>query len=383
MTATAVPSDLRARLAVCLVFVVLGSTQGGWMARIPAIRGRTGLDTAEWGVVSSSSAVGDLVALTLVTVLIGRVSTRLLCLAAAALVLLNAPVLAGASAVPALVVGLAVWGLSATFLNTPVNALAVAVERAHGRPLMSRFHACYSCGVLAGGALGTLAAATGVSPGVQLAVSSAVLGALLSALGGRLPDEPLPTAERRRPLRDRFTPQLVLLASVAFLASFVEGAASQWSSVFTADYLGEGAALGAATYTCFTVAILVGRLVGDRFVARLGRRVFVQVSLLTVVLGAGVGLLHPGLPFALAGFTVVGLGLACVLPAVFALAARQPGVPAGEGVSVITIGQWPGFLLAGPAVGLLAGATSLRVALGALAVAGLAAAFLAGRVHVP
>ncbi|MEV5527317.1 MFS transporter [Streptomyces prunicolor] len=382
MTATAVPSDLRDRLAVTLVFVILGCTQGSWMARIPAIRDQVGLDTARWGIVSSASAVGDLVALTLVTVLIGRVSTRLLCLSATGLVLLNTPVLAGASALPALVLGLAVWGLSATFLNTPVNALAVAVERAHGSPLMSRFHASFSCGVLAGGAIGTLAAAGGVPPGVQLAVSSTVLGALLLVLGGRLPDEEVAAERHRRSLRHRFTPQLVLLAAVAFLASFVEGAASQWSSVFTADYLDEGAALGAATYTCFTVAILVGRLVGDRFVARWGRRVFVQVSLLTIVLGAGVGLVHPGLPYALAGFTVVGLGLACVLPAVFALAGRQPEVPPGEAVSVITIGQWPGFLLAGPVVGLLAGATSLRLALASLAVAGLGAAVLTRRISM-
>jgi hypothetical protein len=51
-------------------------------------------------------------------------------------------------------------------------------------------------------------------------------------------------------------------------------------------------------------------------------------------------------------------------------------------VSVITIGQWPGFLLAGPAVGLLAGATGLRVALATLAVAGLGAAVLTRRVSM-
>ncbi|OAH11143.1 MFS transporter [Streptomyces jeddahensis] len=376
MTATGTTSsDLRARLAVGLVFVVLGATQGGWMARIPAIRDQVGVDTAQWGLLSSSSAAGDLVAIVLITVLIGRVSTRMLSLASAALVLLNAPVLAGAPAVPALVVGLTVWGLSATFLATPVNALAVAVERAHGAPLMSVFHAAYSCGVLAGGAFGTLAAATGVSPGVQMAVSSGVLGALLLALGGRLPDEAI-RKEKRRPIRHRFTPQLVLLAAIAFLASFVEGAASQWSSVYTSDFLDEGPALGAATYTCFSVAILVCRLVGDRLVARLGRRAFVRLSLLTVALGVALALVRPALPLALAGFTLAGLGIACVLPAAIALAGRQPGVPAGEGVSVITLGQWPGFLLAGPAVGLLAGATDLRVALGTLVVAGLGAAGL-------
>ncbi|MEU6551239.1 MFS transporter [Streptomyces sp. NPDC046915] len=388
MTAVAdTSSGLRTRLAVGLVFVVLGGTQGGWMARIPAIRDAVGLDSARWGLVSSSSAAGDVVALALVTVLIGRVGNRTLSLAAATLVLVNAPLLAGASTVPALVAGLAVWGLAATFLATPVNALAVAVERRAGRPLLSGFHASYSCGVLAGGALGTLAAATGVSPGVQMAVSSGVLGALLMALGGGLPDERDGTDDRvkeaRRPLRRRFTPQLLLLAGVAFLGCFIEGAASQWSSVYTADYLREGSALGAATYTCFSVAILVARLLGDRFVARLGRRVFLRLTLLTAAVGATLPVVHPGLVTALAGFTVVGLGIACALPGVIALAGRQPGMPAGEALSVVTIGQWPGFLLAGPAVGLLAAATSLRVALGALVVAGAGAALLAGRARVP
>lgn len=57
-------------------------------------------------------------------------------------------------------------------------------------------------------------------------------------------------------------------------------------------------------------------------------------------------------------------------------------MPPGEGVSVITIGQWPGFLLAGPAVGLLTGATSLRVALATLIMAGLGAAGLVRRVSM-
>ncbi|MFJ2904026.1 MFS transporter [Streptomyces sp. NPDC087212] len=375
-------SDLPSRLAVRLVFVVLGGTQGGWMARIPAIRDAVGLDTAEWGVLSTASAFGDVIALVLVTVLIGRVGNRLLSLAAATLVLANAPLLAGASTVPALVAGLALWGLSATFLATPVNALAVAVERDAGRPLMSGFHASYSCGVLAGGALGTLAAATGTTPGAQLAWSSGVLGTLLVILAPRLPkDHPggRPKSERRS-LRHRFTPHLLVLAGVAFLGSFVEGAASQWSSVYTADQLGEGAALGATTYTCFSVAILAGRLFGDRLP---DRRTALRVCLLTLLTGVIVTLAHPSLPFALTGFVLIGLGISCVLPAVIVLAGRQSDVPAGEAVSVVSIGQWPGFLLAGPAVGVLANATSLRVALGMLGVAAVGALALSGRVRAP
>lgn len=40
-------------------------------------------------------------------------------------------------------VGLTMWGVGATFLATPVDALGVAVERHQGRPLMSGFHASY------------------------------------------------------------------------------------------------------------------------------------------------------------------------------------------------------------------------------------------------
>ena len=383
MTVTAVTStDLRARLAVGLVFIVLGGTQGGWMARIPAIRDQVGVDTARWGLLSSSSAAGDVVAIVLITLLIGRVSTRLLALAT--VVLLNAPVLAGASSVPALVLGLTTWGVGATFL---AHARERTRRRGRARPRPPtdvRLPRLLQRGRAGGRCHGHPRRGHGRHSGhPDMAISSGVLGTLLLILGARLPRDAPTHKERHRPLKHRFTPQLVLLAGIAFLGSFAEGAASQWSSVYTADYLDEGSALGAATYTSFTVAILAGRLVGDRFVARLGRRAFLRLSLLTSALGVTVVVVRPAVWLALAGFVVVGLGVACVLPSVIALAGRQPGVPAGEGVSVITIGQWPGFLLAGPAVGLLAGATSLRVALAALIVAGLVAAVLAGRVVVP
>ena len=54
--------------------------------------------------------MGELLSLIIVAVLIGRVSTRRLALVGAALVLVNAPLLASAGTVVALVAGLFVWG---------------------------------------------------------------------------------------------------------------------------------------------------------------------------------------------------------------------------------------------------------------------------------
>ncbi|MEE1943392.1 MFS transporter [Streptomyces sp. TRM 70361] len=386
---------VRARLSVCLVFLIMGATMGGWSARIPEVRREVGLGETAWGLATTASVAGDFVALAVITVLIGRVSLRRLSLAGAVLILLNAPLMGSASATAVLLAALATWGFAANLLSTPMNAQAAEVERRYGRPLLSTFHACFAFGMLGGGALGTLAAAAGVPPGTQMAAVSLLLGSLLAVSGRWLPEETggeEDTDDTGRPrreqgeerlaarLRRRLTPQLALLAAIAFLDSFAEGAAGQWSAIYAADFLGTGEAVAAAIYTGLTATAAFTRLVGDRLTGRLGHRLLLRVSLLTAAAGMGAALVWPHPAVALAGFAVFGVGTACVLPTVFALAGRQPGLSAGEGVSVAVIGQWPGLLLAGPLVGLLAGVWDLRIALLSLVAAALAAALLAGRV---
>jgi fucose permease len=267
-----------------------------------------------------------------------------------------------------------------------MNAQAVSVERRYGRPLLSSFHACYSLGVLGGGTLGTVAAASDVSPSVQLAATSVLLAVPLLVAGGWLPDEVPPKANQSRlmdRLRHRFTPQLALLACIAFLAALVEGAAGQWSAVYVTDSVGTGPAPAAAIYTAFTVATLVARLMGDRLIGHLGPRVFLRLSLLTAALGVATAVARPTPVMATAGLVILGLGIACVLPTVFGLAGRQPGLSTGEGVSVAVVGQWPGFFLATPLIGLLADASTLRIALVTLIIFAFSAALFADRIRVP
>ena len=156
---------------------------------------------------------------------------------------------------------------------------------------------------------------------------------------------------------------MLLLAAIALLASINEGSASQWSAQYTANALGAGAAAGAATYTCYTIAMTLSRSTGDRWVNRLGQRRFVQLSEALVVLGFGTCLLV-GTPVGAAiGFAILGLGSGCIVPSVMGLAGNQPGLRAGEGVAVVSFGQWPAFLVGPPLIGAVAGLVGLRVAL--------------------
>ncbi|MHB9863647.1 hypothetical protein [Streptomyces sp. YIM S03343] len=100
----------QARISICLVFAALGVTNAAWSSRIPDIRRNVGADTTVWGLVGMSSAFGDLVAITVTLILIGRVRNRALTRSSVALMLVSGPLLAGASGLPVLICGLATWG---------------------------------------------------------------------------------------------------------------------------------------------------------------------------------------------------------------------------------------------------------------------------------
>ncbi|GAA3659552.1 MFS transporter [Nonomuraea antimicrobica] len=377
-------ADARARLAVLLLFFIEGVTLGSWTSRAPDVRHGVGLGDTGWGLSYFAATAGELVALAAITLLIGRTRTPRLSLVGAVLVLLSAPLAASAPTLPALLIGILVYGFAATLLSTPANVQAVEVERRYGRPLMSTFHGSFSIGMLAGGGLGVVAVALGVRPGVQLAVSSVLLCFLLVMSYRWHPDDSSSrsgSSGPRRRLRDRFTPRLVLLAALAFLASFSEGAGAYWSAIYTADTIGAGAAMGAIAYTSMSAGLAATRLVGDQVAARLGRRRLIQVS--SVVTAAGIALAlsvaHPAA--AIAGFAVFGIGVACTLPTIFGLVGEQRGVSAGEGVSVVALGQWPAFLAAPALIGALAGVVDLRAALLLVIVSAVAVIMLVGRVR--
>ena len=173
-----------------------------------------------------------------------------------------------------------------------------------------------------------------------------------------------------------WTPQLVLLAAIGFLTSINEGGAVQWSAQYTVT-LGGSIALGSLTLVGYSLAIAGVRLVGDRIVERIGRRLFLQLSAGFAALGLGIALLVGTVPAALVGFACVGIGSGCIVPTVMTLAGNQPTVPSAKAVALISLGEWPAFLLGPPVIGGLAEVLGLRGALGVIVLGALAVVLLA------
>lgn len=258
--------------------------------------------------------------------------------------------LAVAPALPvALVMGV-IYGFGNGLTDTSMNVLAVHVEEHRPRPVMSRFHACWSAGSFTGAGLVLLAgwltdSATAVAVGVLLVAAAVTLSNLLTLR--RYPvDTPTTQHEATGGGRGRIPAVAWILAVMAIGFGLAEGTAFDWSAVHVRDVAHLGRSQGAVGLAVFAVFMLVVRSMGDELVHRLGRRNVVKIGTTVAALGYVVGVVGSGLPVLLLGWALVGAGMALVAPQIYGLAGA---IAAGRGLSlVVTFGY--ATMLVGPGV---------------------------------
>ena len=119
-------------------------------------------------------------------------------------------------------------------------------------------------------------------------------------------------------------------------------------------------------------------MIGDRLVDRFGDRAVARAGGALAAVGMGVALAFPTVPGTIAGFAAAGLGVATVVPAAMRAADELPGLRAGTGLTLLTWLMRLGFLGAPLIVGVVADASSLRIGLLTVPVAGVAVILLAG-----
>jgi hypothetical protein len=356
-------------VAITVVFFVNGALFSSWASRIPALADRTGATVGALGLALLAPAAGALLAMPRVGRLLPGRSSRRFCGAALA-ALMAAIALPGlTTSVPMLAAALVLVGATNSTLDVAMNAQGVAVERRRGRPILSSLHAAFSFGGFAGAGLGALAAAVGIAPEPHLIAAALLLGLPgLTAASSLLADDADPDANAQRVPLHRLPHRLGLLGIAAFCCLLAEGAASDWSAKLVSGPLGGTAALGAASYAIFSLAMGAGRLVSDQLWARWGPVGLLRRAGTLGAAGFTVALSIGTVPAALLGFAALGLGLSGVVPTLFRSATDEPGVATGPALAAVSSLGYLGFLAGPPLIGGLAQLTSLRLAAGLLAI---------------
>jgi fucose permease len=263
-----------------------------------------------------------------------------------------------------------------------MNANAVVVERAVGRPIMSGIHGVWSAGLLAASVAAAGAAGLGMTPLRQFVLVAAVLAPVsVPLLAGLDPgrEEPEPAAAAR----EHGFPWagVVPLGVIGFCSFLGEGAMHDWSAVYLREPLGTSQGVAALGFAGFALGMTVSRFLADGLSIRFGPVALVRSGGIVAAVGLCIGLLVAEPVVAIVGFTVLGAALAPVVPTVFS-AAGNLGVGSGAASLgwVVTISYLGGTL--GPGlIGFTSQAVGLRVALLVPVALALVIAALAGRVR--
>ena len=369
---------VRQQLAVAGVFFLNGAVFGSWYGRVPAIQDDLGLGTGALGVALLGAPIGLLAAQPVVGAVAARRGSR--ALVAAAPLLLATVVLPALSTNVATLFGtLLIVGAANGALDIAMNAQGFAVERAAGRRLFNSLHAAFSFGALTGALGAALAAAAGLDPLEHLAIV-AVVGALaaVALAPGLFSDPGDPHAARiARPSR-----RLAALAAIAFCALLAEGAVFDWSGVYLTTEAAAAAGAAPLGLAAFSLCMGLGRLGGDPVAARAGSGRTAAAGSLLAASGLGLALATAAVGWSIAGFAVMGLGLAAVFPLALRSAGFHGDTPAPGLAAVSTVG-YTGFLLGPPVIGLVAELTDLRAALLIVCALCLVAAALASQIDDP
>lgn len=347
--------------AVAAMFILNGALFGIWASRIPAMRDRLGLSHEELGFGLLFMAAGAVFSFPVTGRLTDRFGAVTLTRAVAVLYTLSLILLAGADSFTLLAIFLFIFGACHGSMDVAMNAWAAEVEQTYDKPVMSSFHAMWSLGA----GLGALSGFCAVQ--VHLGVLSHFLIAGGATVVLALSLSWVPWASRRSAPEGKSlfalpSGVLVLVGVMALCGALGEGAVADWSALFLRDVTRVAESTAALGYAVFSVAMVTVRLAGGVVIARFGPVAAARSGGTCAAIGVLLVVVVNQATVALAGFALMGVGYAVIMPLAFSRAANDPNVPPGQAIaSVATLG-YGGLLIGPPLIGVLASILSLRLA---------------------
>jgi MFS family permease len=359
VSAAAPSSDARrARRATAAVFAVHGCVTGSFAARVPWIAAHVGVDVGQLALALLMPGIGAMLAMPFSGRLAHRYAFRPLIAVTIAAWCVSLILPALPSSLVVLCVVLLAFGAAAGLADMAMNAQGVLVEKAYGRSIMSSLHGFWSVGVLTGSAVSALSSHAGIDARIQFAVTAAVLVGAGTAFARFVLEDTTAREAVAPPAFALPTRPILLIGLVGLCAVFGEQAGTDWSAFFIRRELGGSAATAGFAVSAFAVAMATVRLLGDRVIRRLGPVTTVRVSGTCAAAGAIAVVLAPGLAVGLAGFALLGTGVALVVPLVFAAAGRVGTHPARSIAGVAGVAYGSGLVAPG-VIGGIASVSSL------------------------
>jgi MFS family permease len=293
------------------------------------------------------------------------------------------------------VVALFFLGIGYGSWDVAMNVQGATVERLLRRAIMSRFHAGFSVGTVAGALVGTAMVALEVPLTIHLlAVAVAVGIAIPLGVGAFVPDTagaeeaidsaaaPTTPDSPRSALSAWREPRTILVGIFVLAFAFAEGTGNDWIAIALIDGYGTAAAVGTLGFAVFLAAMTAGRWFGPAWLDRYGRVVVNRALTGASLVGLALFVFGPNVTFAFVGAALWGAGISLGFPVGMSAGADEPAQAAAR-VSVIASIGYCAFLAGPPLIGFIGEAFSVLNAMLAVAVVLGMAFLIAGNLRPP
>ncbi|AYF48737.1 MFS transporter [Pseudomonas sp. TH21] len=357
------PRIKKARMATFAGFMIMGALFYTWSVGVSAFRNHLGMEGSlgdlNFGMVALGIAIGGTFGAFIVGYFVDRFGPRTVIRTTLLAYPLSLIALGFASQYTfALMFGCLLGALRGS-VDTALNAHGVQVERFYQRSIMSAFHAYFSLGGFLFGILASYLAGfssdSAIIPFTVAGVSLALLSLLTSQfMLGK--DELLPV--NHEPTRSAAAPTArnwkVLMLMVAFGALLIAGmisesSVSDWGQEFLVRETGMTISTAGLAISFFTGAGFIARMTGDWLAERIGAAAMVFCCGAISIVGIFLATLSHAPVMGMAGFALLGLGLACIAPLMLSAAGRKDPANSGRNVGIVN-GIGFGGMLGGPAV---------------------------------
>lgn len=371
----------RIRWAVTLFYFAMGLNFSTWASRISDIQLELGLSKADLGTVLLSIPVGQLFIMPFSGKLAAKYGSHRTLVFGLSFYILSLVCLGLAAQRWQLMLALAFFGIFSNLTNISVNTQGIYAETLFRRAIMSSFHGAWSTAGFTGAFIGIGMIAFGLSPLTHFTIVGAVL-LLIVAFNFKylVKAKTDPHKKEKRKLFSKPDSVLLWLGIMAFCCMMSEGIMFDWSVIYFEDVIKISGSMKVLGYTCFMVMMATGRFLGDRIIRRAGRKRVLQVSGILISIGMYSAVALPYIIPAAAAFMLVGLGVSTVVPIIFSVAGRRPGIAPSIALQTVSSVSFLGFMIGPPIIGHISELTGLRASFAIIGVFGIGIALLATRI---
>jgi MFS family permease len=367
----------RARLVTIFLFFFNGIALSAITPRLADLQGQLSMSDLALGAVLSAGAAGGLFFGPFAAMGMRKFGSGHFSMIALVLLLPLLPLVGLAPSI--FILGIVIFAIGAvdSVLDAAQNAHGLQVQRLYKRSIINNMHAFWALGTVTGALIGVITLALNFSLTWSLLFVSIIglLGAL-ATFRWLLPKsltsanneselaeeihadhltaiDPGSIAPAGRITRFHVGSILTVIGLLTVLAVIVEDVPQRWSSVYLTNLGVDGARVGLGV-VAFTIALTVGRFVGDRFVNRFGERRVAQVSMGITALALTAALVAGNFYAYIGACIVVGLGIATLFPAAMHAATFVKGTNPETAITVVSWISRAGFVFAPFMVGLIA-----------------------------